>query len=259
MRLKSVLLSLSAAAAMHAGVAHANLIVNGNFESTTNGTNKQLSYGTSSASNRTTLTGWTSYNGSDGGYNFVLNAATATTSASVLQLRGTNNGFSGSSDGGNFFASDPLYYPGVLYQYVNGLTVGSTYTVTFEYALAQQTNFSGPNVDDYWQVGLGTSTAGPSQATTALSIADGGFSGWKNATMTFTATGVNQALWFLAKGSSTGAPPFMLLDNVSMNAASTTNPSSAVSEPSSLSMLLGGLGLVGALAYRRRGVARKPA
>jgi len=244
MRIKPVLLSLSVFAAFGAAASAAHaipLITNGNFELTTNGGNKQLAAGASTtAANRTTLVGWNSSNGSDGGYNFVLNGSIVTTSASTLGLRGANNGFTASPTGGNIFASDPLYYPGVLTQVVSGLTVGSLYTLSFDYALAQQTGYSGANLNDYWQVGFGSAT----QNTAMLSIPDGGFSGWKTATMNFTATSTSQVLSFLAKGSATGAPPFLLLDNVAMD--------SAVPEPGTWSLLLGGLGVLGLMARRRR-------
>jgi hypothetical protein len=245
MRIKPVLLSLSALAVLPAGLAHANLIVNGGFEQTTNGGNKQLAGSTAAAAgttNRTTITGWTSSNGNDGGYNFVLNGATATTTASALRLRGDNNGFTAAPDGGNFFASDPLYYPGTLSQTVYGLSVGASYLLTFDYALAQQSGYSGVNTADYWQVGFGNGA----QKTAAMDLADGAFSGWKSASMTFTATGASQVLSFLAKGSTPGAPPFMLLDGVALNA------STSVPEPSTLSLLLGGIGVAGLAALRRR-------
>ena len=93
---------------------------------------------------------------------------------------------------------------------------------------------------EVWLVGFG----GATQNTSSLSIADSGFSGWKTASMTFTASNVSQALSFLAQGSSPGAPPFLLLDGVSLTAA--------VPEPATWGMMLGGLGLVGLLARRRR-------
>lgn len=235
MRIKPVLLSLFVAAGTVAGAAHANLITNGNFEQTTNGTNKRLSDGNTTASNLTTLVGWTSSNGNSGGYNFVLNGSTATTSSAALQLRD----FTAMTNGGNFFASDPLYGPGYLYQQVNGLTLGASYTLTFDYGMAQQAGFSGANNNDYWLVGFNND----SRTTTPLSSADGSFTGWKSASMTFTATGVSEYLYFLAKGDSPGAPPFMLLDNVSMT--------SAVPEPSTAALMLGGIGLLGLIARRR--------
>lgn len=243
MRIKSILLSLSAVAALSAGAAHAstNLVTNGNFDETTNGTNKQLSSSVNNDANRTTLTGWTSSNGNDGGYNFVLDSSTATTKKSAIWLKSS---FTASSDGGNFFASDQLYYPGTLSQTITGLTVGGIYTLTFDYALAQQVGFTGANSDNYWQVSLGDST----QNSSALSIANGGFSGWTTATMTFTATSASEVLAFLAKGTSPGAPPFLLLDSVSLTAA--------VPEPETWGMMLGGIGLIGFIARRRRAAVK---
>jgi len=241
MRIKPVLLSFAALAALCANVAHANLIVNGNFEQTTNGGNKRLAAAATTATDRTTLVGWTSSNGNDGGYNFVLSGATATAASSAMRLRGVDNGYTASPTGGNIVASDPMYYPGTLSQTVSGLSIGTTYLLSFDYALAQQTNYYGPN-SDFWQVTFGKDVL---QSST-LTIADGGFSGWKTATMTFTASAVSQVLSFLAVASSPGAPPFMLLDNVSMDV------SSKVPEPSSLSLMLGGLGVAGLMAWRRR-------
>ncbi|TFW13457.1 PEPxxWA-CTERM sorting domain-containing protein [Duganella callida] len=240
MRIKSIVLSLSAVAAFATGTAEAatNLVTNGNFEQVTNGTNKQLASSLTSAADRTTLTGWTSSNGNDGGYNFVLNSAIANTWDSAIWLKGNGNGYSASANGGNFFASDSQYWPGVLSQTVSGLTVGSTYTLTFQYALAQQTGFDGANTANFWEVGFG----GATKDTTALSIASGGFSGWQTSSMTFTANSGSEVLSFLAKGSP-GAPPFLLLDGVSLTAA--------VPEPATWGMLLGGLGLVGYAARRR--------
>ena len=246
MRLTAIILSLSAVATMSTGVANAatNLVVNGNFESTTNGTNKQLANATTTETNRTTLTGWTSDNGNDGGYNFVLDANTAKTNASAIWLKNPvtddNNGYTASANGGNIFASDALYYPGTLSQTVTGLTKDATYALTFDYALAQQVGFNGANTDNFWQVGLGNKT----YSSSALSIASGGFSGWQTATMYFTAGGTTELLSFLAKTSSPGAPPFLLLDGVSVT---------AVPEPTTWGMMLGGIGLVGFLARRRQG------
>lgn len=240
MRIKSVLLCLSAAAALGSTFANATpILVNGNFESTTNGGNKQLSSHVTNRADRTTLTGWTSSNGNDGGYNFVLDSTIANTWDSAIWLRDNGNGYSASPGGGNVFASDAVYWPGVLSQTVTGLTIGKAYTLTFDYAMAQQSGFSGVNKQNYWEVGFGNAT----QQTQGLDLADGGFSGWKTASMTFTATGVSEVLSFLAKGIAPGAPPFMLLDDVALEAA--------VPEPATWTMLLGGLGLLAFLARRR--------
>jgi len=242
MRIKSILLSLSAFAALSFGAAHAstNLVTNGNFEATTKGTNKELASSVAkTGTTDTTLVGWTSSNGNDGGYNFVLNSNIADTDKSAIWLKGTNNGYTASSAGANVFASDGAYYPGTLSQTINGLSIGHTYTLTFDYALAQQVGFNGANSNDFWQVSLG----GTTKDTTALSIASGGFSGWETATMTFKATSVNEALSFLAKATSPSSPPFLLLDGVSLTAA--------VPEPSTWGMMLIGIGFIGFLARRR--------
>jgi hypothetical protein len=241
MRLKSILLSLFAVATLGTGIANAatNLVANGNFDKTTNGTNKQLSSTVTNEANRTTIANWTSSNGNDGGYNFVLDSKTAPTWDSAIWLKGNNNGYNPLDQRGNIFASDSQYWPGVLSQTVSGLTAGSAYTLSFDYALAQQVGFDGANLNNFWQVGFG----GASQNSTALSIDNGGFSGWKTATMTFVAGDASQVLTFLAKGTAPGAPPFLLLDGVSLV--------SAVPEPATWGMLLGGLGLLGFAARRR--------
>lgn len=240
MRITSILLSLLAVAAMSAGnanAASANLVKNGDFSSTSAGNNKQVGHGTPAA-DETLLTDWTSYNGNNGGYNFVLDSSKATTDASRIWLKSS---FTAQTNGGNFFASDALYYPGLLSQSIGNLTVGSQYTLTFDYALGQQVGFTGANTDNYWKVVFGADST--AQSTQKLSIANGGFSGWKTATMTFTAASATQLLSFMAEGSTPGAPPFLLLDNVSMIAA--------VPEPATWGMLLGGMGLIGFMARRR--------
>lgn len=241
MRIKSVLLLLSATVAFHANFAHANLIRNGDFEQASQGTNKKVN-GTHVESDRTTLVGWTSSeDGSDrGGYNFLLNGSTANKHGAALRLGGQGQDYFMSPTGGNFFASDSQYHPGVLSQLVNGLAIGGTYLLTFDYALAQQYGWKGENLDNYWEVGFG----GATRNTSLLSIPEQGFSGWQSASMLFTATSASEVLSFLAKGTAPGAPPFMLLDNVRLEAA--------VPEPGTWALLLGGLGLLGFMARRRQ-------
>lgn len=245
MRNKTVLLFLATILSFGSSMAHASFILNGDFEATKDGRNNlKLNGPTVKEKDRTELIGWTSSEFGNsrgvGGYNFLLNGSIANTNKSALWLEGDNNGYKASPTGGNFFASDSQYYPGVLSQKVNNLTKGVDYILTFDYALAQQVGFVGANYDNFWEVGFGNAT----QNTTKLTIQDNEFSGWKSASMTFTATGASELLSFLAKGTAPGAPPFMLLDNV--------NLVSAVPEPATLALMLGGVGLLGFSARRCR-------
>jgi len=241
MRIRSILSCLSVLAILTANTAGAvPLVANGKFELTTNGGNKQLSSSPIDDIHRTTISGWTSSNGNDGGYNFVLDTKLITTWDSAIWIKK----YGSDMDHGNVFASDALYYPGVLSQAITGLTPGMSYKLSFDYAMGQQVGFDGINRDNFWQVGFGNTK----QESSKLSIENGGFSGWQTATMQFTAQSAEQVLSFLALSNSPGAPPFMLLDNVNLRAD--------VPEPSSISMMLGGFGLLGFMARRRKARAQ---
>ena len=70
-----------------------------------------------------------------------------------------------------------------------------------------------------------------------------GFTGWVYQTLTFVTTVANPVLSFLAVGTPSGQPPFVLLDGVSVT---------VVPEPATGTILIAGIaGLIG-LARRRR-------
>lgn len=231
-----------------AAQASTNLVKNGDFELTSNGTSKQLNEGSYDRADRTYLSNWSSK-----GYNFVLNGNNIddTNAKTALALwgpnsysgRGPKNGLGVSPTGGNVLAADWDYFPGPVTQQVSGLVPGQAYTLSFSYGAGQQVGFRGNNPINYWDVALGNSK----QQTASLANVSQGFTGWHQASMTFTATNSSELLSFMAKGSPTGAPPFMLLDGVSLV--------SAVPEPATWGMLIGGLGLFGFMARRRKTAA----
>lgn len=242
------------------GAARADFIQNGGFENTvTNNTHPdQATYGGQLNYQGLTADHWTNtLSGSSGnvGYTFLYRPQSGTSGTSADQHgvqgfssnvklwgpgTGVANGLTLSPNGGNFIAADPNYYPAALVQTINGLTVGEKYNVSFYWAGAQQSGFTGATTQ-WWQVSLGSET----HDTAHVGNASKGFTGWMNTTLTFTATAASEQLSFLAKGtpSDTNLPPFVLLDGVSMN---------AVPEPSTVLMVgLGLAGLVG-VGLRRR-------
>ncbi len=219
-----------------------NLVVNGDFETTTNGPNFQFD-------NNTVATGWTST-----GYNFIFAPGAADTTGATgqfgnLQLwgpgNGSNNGLPATSPtGGNFAAADGAFDVAPIQQTINGLTANNSYTVNFWWAGAQQSGFTGATTEQ-WQVSLGSQT----QSTVVLNNASHGFTGWQSQSFTYTATSSSELLSFLAVGTPTGVPPFVLLDGVSLNA------NSSVPEPGTLALM--GSGLLGVVGFVRRYQGKK--
>lgn len=234
-----------------AQAAPINLIQNGGFEASSNG-NGQIDF-------NTTLAGWSS----PGGYNFVFGQGTADTSGAwswyngpndiPLTLWGANNGganaLAHSANGGNFLAADGLYGVSAIHQSITSLVVGQTYTLSFEWAAAQQWGFTGDN-NEKWSVSIDGNTF----ETAGIANQSKSSSGWMQEAFTFTAKASDSLLSFLAVGAPQGFPPFSLLDGVSLFAVDNPDqgePGAEVPEPAGLLTMLTGLGLL-ALALRRR-------
>ena len=220
------------------------------------GAPSQLAYSGHTGTGYTTLTNWTVTNGT---YGFLMSSGSADTTGSYSPqfsnnffLWGpgsgggsVNNGLTASSpDGGNYLALDGAssYRGGGISQSISGLTANNYYTVTFNWAGAQQYSFNGITTEQV-QVSLGSDV----HSTAVLTNASNGFTGWKQQSFTFKADAATDILNFLAIGTPDGVPPFVLLDGVSLSAA-------PVPEPGTLA--LSALGMVGLVAIRSRRRAR---
>jgi hypothetical protein len=197
-------------------------IMNGGFESVTNGPGFIGPAGTTNA------TGWTA----GSGFGAIVPAGTADTTGIVLggtpyyiwgpgaNGGGVSNGLTASSPtGGNFLSSDADPMTAVMIsQTLSGLTVGASYTLIFDYAAAQYRSTTpgqfqdGPSTSG-WNVNFGTDVF----QTAALSIGTHGFSGWQRASFTHTATSATEVLSFMAFGAPQGVPPAALLDGISLS------------------------------------------
>jgi len=227
--------------------AQANLVQNGSFEQTTTGSGgagefNNLTY--------TTVLDWSS-----SGYNFLFAPGTADTTGGngtlgTVMLWGPGDGSANglpatSPDGGNFVAADgDPTYAAAISQTINGLTVGDAYAVTFYWAGAQQggstgSQFTAPTTEQF-NVSLGSQT----QSTAVVNNVGEGFTGWMQQTFYYTATNTSMVLSFLAAGTPTGEPPFVLLDGVSMD--------EVVPEPRTFALMAAGLLALVVLARRQR-------
>jgi hypothetical protein len=237
----SALTILSAQAAM----GQTNLIANGSFAITGGSQSFQFgtynSYTPSGSAAGESLTGWAS---TSFGFVFTPTTAIATGTYGNLSLYSAtttpSNSFNNAGPtGGNFIAEDSAYGTSPITQTVGGLVFGKTYTLSFFWAGAQQTGYTGATTDQ-WQVTLGSSGT---QSTAVVNDVSTGFTGWMHQTMNFVATSASEQLSFLAVGTPAGVPPFALLSNVSLVQA--PEPAGAAT------MALGIVGLIG-LSWRRR-------
>jgi hypothetical protein len=161
---------------------------------------------------------------------------------------GINNGFHGS--GSNYLAGYGGFGPAPIVQSIAGLTVGNSYRLSFDFAMAQITDANGA-VSGEWDIAFGSDLA----STGTISLPSMGFVDWSGFTYDFTATAATQDLKF-TPASQPGLGGFLLLDNVSLDDVTPPPPpAAAVPEPSSWAMMIGGLGLAGAVMRRRARVA----
>ena len=195
------------------------------------------------------LAGWTNL-----GYNFVYTPGTADSTSSPQVLGqyggtyvwgpndGSPNGFTGTAPlGGNFLGLDGAFEVGAVSTTITGMSVGHTYTLSFDYAGIQQYGFDGATTETV-QVSVGGVTYAPEPV---LNDATHGFTGWNHVKLSFAATSASEVLSFLAIGTPSGVPPFTLVSDISV----------PVPEPATWTIMLLGIGAVGGLARRRRATA----
>jgi hypothetical protein len=239
-------LSLALATLSVDGVLAApNLVQNGGFELSSNTQSTLL------PNPDTSVTGWTS-NGT-----FVLYCTASVTcddpslgGALAGPANGNNNGLTSSPQGGAYMAfdSDPSFH-GAFTQTIAGLTVGDTYTLSFYMGGAQELFGGGPPTSRSITATLGNETF----ATPTIDAPSLGFSPWMLYSTTFTFTGGGDILSFLATGGPSGAPPYALLDGVSLMTTTGGTP-----EPATWVMILAGFGGLGLAARARRKSTRVP-
>jgi hypothetical protein len=176
--------------------------------------------------------------------------------------------FAAPPPGGNFIQADgnPTFETS-FNQVINGLTVGTDYSLSFWQAAGQQQGFSGATTEQ-WKVFLGTgsfsvncgvnpctvSTTGDmtEHDTALMDTPSRGVHGWELVSMDFLASASSETLSFLAwgdNGNTTNLPPTVFLAGVN-------SPALPTPEPSTWAMMI--MGFVG-LGYmgRRRLLAKR--
>jgi hypothetical protein len=212
----------------------------------------QLGYNTNAA-------GWTNLSpGGVLGYNFLYtSASSATTGATgnegtVALYPGTSPALTGPPAGGpNFLADDGAYESAAVQQVITGLTIGKYEVVSFYWAGAQQTGFSGITTEQ-WQVSMIDGSTPTTLSTSVVTDPSHSFTGWMFETLTFRATNTTETLSFLGVGTpvSPSEPPFVLLSDVTVT--------EITPEPRTLEMVLGGIGIIMLRLLRSKIRARRP-
>jgi PEP-CTERM motif len=170
--------------------------------------------------------------------------------------------FANPPPGGNFIQADGNPdFESSFNQVINGLTIGTDYSLSFWQAAGQQQGFSGATTEQ-WKVFFGTGTfsvdCGTNPCTTSttgnmtendtalMNTPSQGVHGWELVSMDFLASASSETLSFLAwgdNGNTTNLPPTVFLAGV--------NSPSLVPEPSTWAMMIIGFVGLGFMGRRR--------
>lgn len=254
----STLIAATALAVGSIGFASAtpvNLVQNGTFAQTNNGTSVPTQFGDGSGGGFTAqqfITDWTGNNGYEIWY---PNTTAAVNQNAIGEYTSTHNEMlygpilAPPNGTQTFVGLDGDQSNGVqssIGQNLTGLTVGATYTVSFDWAAAQLQSRTG-ETQTWLQVSFGsqfettTPLDNPSESFTGCSVTS-----WCSTSFNFVADRSSEFLNFLSFGTPSGLPPVALLTNVSVV--------HAVPEPPELAMFgigLLGIGLLTVFARRR--------
>jgi hapalindole biogenesis HpiC1 cyclase-like protein/PEP-CTERM motif-containing protein len=252
MKLKTIS-AVAVALAISTSASAADLIVNGSFSSDSQTIAHE--FGASFTFGQT-VTGWQSlskqafnvWEPTQAGATGPVNAATrfGTAFGQYLWTLPSNP----DPDGGAFLVLDgDSHANGAVQQMVTGLTVGTAYTLSFDWAAAQFRSRVGATTEEF-KVDFG----GDTFTTALVNNASKGATPWVTVTHTFTATSTSELLSFLSIGTPQGLPPVALLDGVHLTPPTITLHS-GVPEPTSWALMILGFTGLGAMLRRRRTLA----
>ena len=236
MKLSTIMAALALTAMAAAPVESASaaqFVTNGYFQQTPNANSFAFGF---NPTPQTLANDWT------GSGDWVMFCSTSGTRCDNPAVYGYLAGPLPASPGGtNFVGIDGTPgFDGDVYQTINGLTVGKTYTLSFYEATAQECCTYGNTTTDSVTASLGSE----SFTTPTITTSNDGTTPWMLYSTTFTYTGGGNVLSFMNAG--TGVPPYALIDGVSFT---------GVPEPGTWAMIVAGFAGLGLLGRARRKAA----